>query len=899
MLGARRRGPLGLVALLLAGIACLLASIPSWAGAQAPPDPQSDTNPTTTNIPYLAWRGENIRLVKCSDDLQERELNVLRDAAVRRGEFLFFVGVDFDFVLEEWGSDTARDPSPITSSSGFFFAGNKICVRETWTSSGAGLARIKLAVNVDTTSVRLPRDEVAQAAGLNPIFAILQRSHLLQHQFLAGWMTLSDPAITELPLGGDGPNDAGNPLGSGVLNTFWADTLYEPDPGNQGVIQAKVTGTLPVEGEFEGAFRLGKLKMPDAWPQLAARFATDENPNNENPSNRWDIHDQSDLGSFTTEGHPYDALPHNPSAPTCDPLDRPVNLAPGILDAVDNCAGGYAFSRVFDADGSGALPPVWLGLSDDPTRGPFDPQREDATLLPDGLLTADDAPMPSARIDFTIARNKDIGKPLDQQKDIDGVGSFRKTDKDELYSAKRPANANGDRVGDNQDPHELYAPFYSAYVPATGAPAPEASGTDGLPGNNFNGYLVGDHLGGEGDYSDDDRRYDYWDFAHEFPLRRLAAYETRCLRREDQQPDFRLTPEGPQKVAIYTDEHGIGHVNFEPGSGFWFDALLNTQPDLGNNLNGGCDLKYLKDGVLGHAEITADSLYPNQPVSAQPVGSASLTKTVKSLFAKYLAVYPKGTTSELRNARIVVAHAQDIGGEPFAYETVCFSNTSASGAIHAFVPMPNNNLARKVGPYELLGSLRVDDPVNSQDSDRVCVRTNEHGNAAIEVLESQGAEINIIGDFTAERILRDVHIPFGEPTPSVIDPGIPPRAPGAPSSPSGPPAPNANGNTTPSAAVLAQLAQNNVQVSSSRSRRAVRARVRFARVVNSARGTRYLSLRLAGSRGTAAVRIQLLGYNGKVVRTLNRTVAVGRTVRLRNVRLGANVRSVRVSVLNR
>jgi hypothetical protein len=70
-------------------------------------------------------------------------------------------------------------------------------------------------------------------------------------------------------------------------------------------------------------------------------------------------------------------------------------------------------------------------------------------------------------------------------------------------------------------------------------------------------------------------------------------------------------------------------------------------------------------------------------------------------------------------------------------------------------------------------------------------------------------------------------------------------------------------------------------------------------VVNSARGTRYLSLRLKGSSKTAAVRIQLIGYNGKVVRTLNRQVAVGKTVRLRNVRLGANVRNVRVTVVNR
>jgi hypothetical protein len=245
-----------------------------------------------------------------------------------------------------------------------------------------------------------------------------------------------------------------------------------------------------------------------------------------------------------------------------------------------------------------------------------------------------------------------------------------------------------------------------------------------------------------------------------------------------------------------------------------------------------------------------------------------------------------------------VAHAQDIDGSPFEDELVCFSDTSPSGSIQAFVPTDTNNLAKKVGPYNLVGSYRDVDPINSQDSKRVCVRTNDDGNAAVEVLESQGAEINIIGDFVNERLLRDVHVPFGS-TPSVIDPGIPPRAPGAPNTPAGPPAPNANGNTSPSAAVLAQLKAGDVQVSSSRTRRAARVSVRFARVVNSAKGTRYLSLRLKGTKRSATVRIQLIGYNGKVVRTVTRTVAVGRTVRLRNVRLGASVRSARVAVLNR
>src|SRR5690349_3958060 len=123
MLGARRLG-LGLVGLLLAGIACLLASTSSWAGVAQGPSIASDPNPLSTNIPYLAWRGENIRLVKCSDDLADSEINVLRSVADRRGEFLIFADASFDYLLEEWGGG-ARDPQPISSSGGFFIAGNK------------------------------------------------------------------------------------------------------------------------------------------------------------------------------------------------------------------------------------------------------------------------------------------------------------------------------------------------------------------------------------------------------------------------------------------------------------------------------------------------------------------------------------------------------------------------------------------------------------------------------------------------------------------------------------------------------------------------------------------------------------------------------------------------------
>jgi hypothetical protein len=883
MLGARRRGPLGLVALLFVGIACLLASTPSWAGQPASPvnpTPGSSPNPTSTNVPYLAWKGENIRVVKCSDDLTDREMAALRSAfRDPNAPAIGLTGLSLSIVVEDW-SGAGSGPRLLDGTREFFLGNRALCARGTFTSTQAGLARIKMAVGVGTWNIDLTGDERA---------ALVTKLALLQHQFLAGWMNMSDPQLTELPLGGDGPNSDGNPLGSGMLNTFFADNVYRADSRNQGVLQAKVTGSMPVDG-------MGTITLPDAWPAFAAKFATDANPNNENPSNRWDIHDQSDIGSFATEGHPF-------AGANCTTPARPVNVtvAGPILDAVDNCAGGQAFSRVFDADGPGAIAPVWLGLTAEDTVGPFDPQR-DETFLPDGQLTADDAPMPAARVDFTIAQNKDLLKPIADQKDTGGVGSLRKTDKHTLYSADRAPNANAG--SGNDDPHNLYAPFYSAYIPATGAPEAEASGTDGLPGNDFTGYLVGDRQGGEGDTADRDFRYDYWDIAHEFTGRTLNAVETQCLRRNDEARLERLTamrqtPEGAQKVAIYTDEHGVGDVNFEPGSGFWFNALMNTQPDLDNNANGGCDLKYLKDNVLGTADITADARYPNQPVNGgDPAGSATIHKTVKSLFAKYLAVYPKGSTPDLRNARIVVAHAQDIDGSPFAREVVCFVNTTkGNDGVTPFIPTDQNRKQKVIGPYDVSGTSTVDDPDNRRNSQRICLRTNDDGNAAVEVQESQGNEINIIGDFTAEGILRDVKIPFGSPSLDPIDPGAPTRTPGTTPIV---PQPETPGNTTPSQQAVRALAAGNVQVSSSRVRRsAPRTSVRFARVVNSAKGTRYLSVRLKGTKRTATVRIQLMGYNGKVVRTVTRTVAVGRTVSLRNVRLGANIRSARVAVVNR
>ena len=59
--------------------------------AETQPDPQ------LTNIPYLAWRGEEVRLVKCEPDVFPGGLNGAQVAQSAR-----FGPVFVDFLLVDW-----------------------------------------------------------------------------------------------------------------------------------------------------------------------------------------------------------------------------------------------------------------------------------------------------------------------------------------------------------------------------------------------------------------------------------------------------------------------------------------------------------------------------------------------------------------------------------------------------------------------------------------------------------------------------------------------------------------------------------------------------------------------------------------------------------------------------
>ncbi len=545
--GATRRARTRLsCALVLGAVATAGGAAPATAQeGPAVPDPM------TTNIPYVAWAGTQVRMVKCSSELE---------GLPRKG---------LTALVESWSGSPNLRPQIIDNSLDFVRHGGERCARFNVVTLGDGLARIKLKAFDDA------RDEI------------------LEHQFLGIWLRLGTPAIDEVgatdPTGGPvgSHTEVGDPAGDGA---------FLPSSKN-GRVQVKVTGTFPDEN---GATRT----LPNDWAALASELASDQDPTDTNPAARWDIHDDS----LKTEGH---------VAGFCAP---PVATA---IDAVDNCRGGDArFSRVFGDFGRDG--------------GPFDPVRL-PTLLSDGKLDAGDAPMPAARVDIKIAPN------TNPRTDIGGAGALVKADKTEVYS----------RDGNGTDSaHNLYAPFYSQFVPATAA-GDDASGTDWFVQNNFGLNYFGE--------------YDNWDT---LPLRTVLPTATGCNRTVDFEGGTadhpRSTPSGDQTVAVFTDEHGEAQVGYVPfAGGFYYDAVGGIVND-----NRGCDLQDVD--VLGTSAISATAKYPGQPPALPAMTSATITKTVGNEFDKSLRYYPKGPGATNANANIVVAHGQDVDGTPFAGERVCF-----------------------------------------------------------------------------------------------------------------------------------------------------------------------------------------------------------------------------------
>src|SRR3954454_22556464 len=207
---SRKRGRFALRFSVVDGLAAL-AAIPSVASASRGPH-ASDPNPLSTNVPYLAWRGEHVRLVKCTSDLPGADMEVLR-AQPKYSDGGLNVHVRTDVIVENWSGNADFKPSVAPGTVDLFLSDKGLCVKADVLSQYAGLAQIKLLVTLD------PGND-------DSLVDVLTRSEIIAaHQFLAGWMTLGNPTLTEQNVGGDYDPNSGN-----ATNTFNASN----DPDHDG-----------------------------------------------------------------------------------------------------------------------------------------------------------------------------------------------------------------------------------------------------------------------------------------------------------------------------------------------------------------------------------------------------------------------------------------------------------------------------------------------------------------------------------------------------------------------------------------------------------------------------------------------------------------------------------------
>jgi hypothetical protein len=382
---------------VLAAIGALTIGVGS-AGATAvnrAPDPQ------TTNIPYLAWAGEEVKVVKCiggSDGIDVSSIGSASNInALLAGKFR----------VEDWSGVDEVHSGPVFlndqdgSVVGTYEQG-RLCFSVHVTSQKPGLAVIKLAVSPNLLTL---------VPGLDPI---------LKHQFLVIWMQDQAPVINEAA----GAN-LGDPTGNGIFN---------PIPGangntfGYGLIHILVKGTFPLGLDFAG---LGHptVTLPDDWAWLAQHFAVDDSLTGSNfpgaAASRWDIHDDM----TNSEGH----------VATSFCVDNPA-----AAESVDNCLGTPTGG---DPD-LGPFSSIYGGAVN--ALGPFDPIRPGQTLLSDGKLDAGDAPMPALRVDVNIGAGSTVGSLDKADKSLiysrDGTGSGKAHNLyAPFYRALLPAALPGDR----------------------------------------------------------------------------------------------------------------------------------------------------------------------------------------------------------------------------------------------------------------------------------------------------------------------------------------------------------------------------------------------------------------------------------------------------------------------
>jgi hypothetical protein len=815
--------------MLLAAVASMaVASVVAASPASASvPSEQYATQ--DANVPYLAWRGEHVRLEFCDENALTTEDGVAT------------------WSLEDWSGDPANGSVPVPQQifgAAHIYAG---CAYTDFVSQKAGVAFVKLVISDPTTG-----------------------ANLYEKQFIVGWMDLLTPTVT-----GGGDVDAADfceqmQESADRVSLDGPYPVCDPKIDPRHRVKVVVKGSIPLLANFS-EWKLGDhLTLPDDWGRWAAVMArSTTDATTAGALTNWDIHDDSLL----TEGH------LDTDGVQCAAVDE-TNT--DLSDSVDNCTTGDqfgGFSTVFGTQSRAGF-----------TVGPFDPIYPYDTLLSDGKVDAGDAPMPAARIDVTVHDNNSADPT-----DTSGVGYLFPSYKTEVYSRD---GLGSDWFGNTTLPveaHNFYAPFYSQYIPATARPADAGgspygaalpSGIDGSSdADGFNGFRL-----------ESGNPYRNWEFGWTNSFHPEAA--SKCLFSQvlpGVHKSWRPLPYGPNSVTVYTDESGEANVNFVPGLGMYFDNL----DSVNKNLNGGCDLEGIDP--IGTASLDVVAKYPYQPVTAPDQPGDPAVFTVHNLFAKTLSVYSKGSdangVTSNSVAKIVLAHAQDIDGSPLAYEAICWMANKNAEGMRVFVgdiPAPtltDPKAVIRLDPWHgLLTTFK--DPVGIN---RLCTFTDEHGNSAIEVYNSDQTNVNVIAEFVNEGILRDTYANFAT--------GLLGNVTAA----DGPPVSHVPSPAQISSAVVVSssgpvVLKSNVSpsqvIKSSKKKAAVKVlhKIRFAKVVTPFHGKAQLQVRVNGKAGMVKLRITL--RKGKKTTVFTRFVPANTKIAVKNLVIPAKTAKVTVTLLS-
>ena len=349
-----RRGLTLRMLLMVVGLllAVSVGSASAGAGENGVHHNFSAGDPLDTNIPYVAWAGEEVRLVKCIDG----------------GIFTrLLLGSDAEWAIVDSSvrqrSGELRDP--------VFFDDTD---RRTGAFEGQGEQRGRVCWAIDVDSVHAGMTRIKMAVDANEG---VPGSPVIKHDFLVIWLGMNAPELEELGDDAFPGIDVGDPDGGSPADYFPIDGEFL-----NGLIRVTVTGSFV---DLHGDART----LPSDWASLAGRYAIDDDDEDGRNPDAWDIHDDQ----TEREGH------------TTDSFCITEVSAANTIDAVDNCLGGPEFGPFSRTEGFGGDDPnddgneaggTWA------TVGPFDPVRPGTSYLPDGKLDAGDAPMPAARIDLDL-----------------------------------------------------------------------------------------------------------------------------------------------------------------------------------------------------------------------------------------------------------------------------------------------------------------------------------------------------------------------------------------------------------------------------------------------------------------------------------------------------------------